>query len=259
MNKFIYTCTTLLMLISSSNSHSFSGYAEKNYTFLNFGWGQGKDKYNEAYPAPVGQVIGTSKKARIAPALELGYGYYITDNFRLDVSAGYNITKFKHKLSLNNPQTNDSVIVLTNGLSGPVTPKATMLYHLQRITAFANAYYDMSLGGKVMPYIGAGGGLIHDTIKVKGIVASVPGASKNQLGYQMGVGINSHLGIGWDATFGLKYTGIYANKKRRVMEQVGTVTMVDIATGAVAGNANANIKHKFSGNASLMFGLRKTF
>lgn len=222
MKKLAFTVAAVGMMLLSSNAYCGYGHEGKMYTILSMGYGVQDHEHD--LTGAVTSSLNNTGNGLLANA---GMGYYLLDEFRVDLQAHYDRGfKFKKTAVVGA----DSVDVRGKDVS---------------IGGFANAYYDLLNASNFTPYAMVGVGFLRTEYKAEVKVNTTTGKenkSKYNIAYQGGLGLAYHAGSSVDLDFGYRY----------ITSQQPEYKMA-ITSPAVSLNAQPDIIH------AAMFGIRLTY
>lgn len=185
-----------------------------------------------------GGFKGDFRKTGMGPLMQVGMGYNILDDLRIDAVLHYDKgAKSKVKTIFG-------------------VDKYSLKARETSIGALANLYYDLSVNTKFMPYVMGGVGFMKNTIRTQyeNSLSKKGSASKglSKMAYQFGFGMNIHLGKHWDMDLGFRMInkGQKKKKKNDIYSQYVDVTFTD---------TNSKVYTKPSSVRALMIGLKRDF
>lgn len=213
MKKTLFTLTTCAMILASSSA--FAGYGHEGKTYTNIGLGYGVQDHNQEI---TGGSTASLKDMGDGLLGNLGMGYYLLDEFRVDFNIHYD-RGFKSKKS-----------------NGTVTARGKEV----SVGLFGNAYYDLLNNSNVTPYVMLGAGFLRNEYKTEITVSPNMGRenkSQYSIAYQAGMGLAYHAGSNVDIDFGYRYInkGSDEYKMTIISPAVNVKAAPDIVHAAIIG------------------------
>jgi opacity protein-like surface antigen len=207
----------------TSQAHAFSGDEGRYYLSAHIGYANQKNKQTFS-----GTISDSSSKASSGLMQSAAVGYYLSNDFRTDISL-----IFMEKLKSKKTSRYNSYSYLIKGDN-------------THYGAFLNGYYDIFSGTVVMPYFMGGFGMMKSDFKssLKGNPTANASKGKTKMAYQLGAGVDVHMGVGW--TMDMTY---------RIYNQLGKRRYNLALDSSSSVNVNARTQMVNVG----MIGLRKTF
>jgi opacity protein-like surface antigen len=173
-----YTIPAIILCSIAVNSKAYTGNKDTYYMQMNAAI-MSQDIRATYTATGAGGINDSFKKSGLGPYAQLGIGYNILDDLRFDVMVHYDQgVKTKKKASYGNASYSLKSRERSFGL-------------------LANMYYDISTNTKFMPYFMGGIGFMKNSISNSydnGSKTESASKSLTKMAYQLGTGVNTHLG-----------------------------------------------------------------
>jgi opacity protein-like surface antigen len=225
MKNFTLAFTIISSLFISSANIANAFYGQENKTYLTGKLGLAANNAKTTYS---NGITGSANATAMGAAAEVGVGYYILDELRVDFD-GY----FAKKLR--------SSKTFTSGVT------RTQSNTKQRIVGgFVNLYYDFLNNSNITPYASVGLGFMRTELTstlYSGAASEIVNKNLLSPAYSLGLGMSYHLASSYELDFGYRFTTPTKNKDKYI----------------IFSSLNATGKFKPQGNHNFLIGIRHTF